>query len=64
MVLDNKKKIRWIKNRDIDWNGFQNLPKDVQKRVRRRECKYTFGTIGEYNNGVTTIIWQINPDGR
>lgn len=64
MLLDNKKRVRWIKNRDIDWTGFQNLPKEVQKRVRRRECKYTFGTIGEYNNGVTRIIWQISPYGR
>ena len=64
MLLDNKKRVRWIKNRDIDWTGFQNLPKEVQKRVRRRECKYTFGTIGEYKNGVTEIIWQISPDGR
>ena len=64
MVLDNKKRVRWIKKRDIDRTGFQNLPKEVQKRVCRRECKYTFGTIGEYKNGVTKIIWQISPDGR
>ena len=64
MVLDNKKRVIWIKNRDIDWNGFQDLPKEVQKRVRRRECKYTFGTIDEYKDGVTKIIWQISPDGR
>ena len=64
MVLDNKKRVIWIKNRDIDWNGFEDLPKEVQKRVRRRECKYTFGTIDEYKDGVTKIIWQISPDGR
>ncbi|MBP3566429.1 MAG: hypothetical protein J6J76_02615 [Paraprevotella sp.] len=64
MVLDNKKRVRWVKDIDIDWNGFQELPKDVQKRVCRRECKYTFGTIGEYKDGVTKIIWQISPDGR
>jgi hypothetical protein len=40
------------------------LPKEVQKRVHRRECKYTFGIIGEYKNGVTTLVWQISPDGR
>lgn len=27
MVLDNKKRVIWIKNRDIDWNGFEDLPK-------------------------------------
>ena len=64
MILDNKKIVRWIKNRDIDWLGFQDLPKEVQKRVHRRECRYTFGTIGEYENGVTKIVWQISPDGR
>ena len=53
MVLYNKKRVIWIKNRDIDWNGFEDLPKEVQKRVRRRECKYTFGTIDEYKDGVT-----------
>ena len=64
MVLDNKKRVRWIKNRDIDWLGFQDLPKVVQKKVHNRECKYTFGTIGEYKNGVITLVWQISPDGR
>ena len=64
MLLDNKKRVRWIKNRDIDWTGFQNLPKEAQKRVRQRECKYIFGTIGKYENGVTRLIWQISPDGR
>ena len=64
MVLDNKKRVRWIKDRDIDWNGFQDLPKEVQNRVRNRECKYTFGTIGEYENGSTKIVWQISPYGR
>jgi len=64
MVLDNHKRVRWIKNRDIDWNRFQDLPKEVQKRVRHRECKYTFGTTGEYENGFTKIVWQISPDGR
>lgn len=64
IVLENKKRVRWIKNEDIDWNGYQDLPKEVQKRVHRRECKYIFGTIGEYKNGVTKIIWQISPDGR
>ena len=39
MVLDNKKKVRWIKNADIDWTGFQDLPNDVQKRVHRREIR-------------------------
>ena len=64
MVLDNKKRVRWIKNRDIDWTGFLDLPNEVQKIVNRRMCKYTFGTIGEYKNGVTKIIWQISPDGK
>lgn len=64
MILDNKKRVRWIKNEDIDWTGFLDLPNEVQKRVHHRECKYTFGTIGEYKNGVTTIVWQISPDGR
>ena len=64
MVLDNKKKVRWIENRDIDWLGFQDLPKEVQKRVHHRECKYTFGTTSEYKNGVITLVWQISPDGR
>ena len=64
ILLDNKKRVRWIKNRDIDWTGFQDLPKEVKKRVHRRECKYTFGTIGKYENGVTKIVWQISPDGR
>ena len=64
MVLDNKKRAIWIKDRDIDWSGFQDLPKEVQKRVRHRECKYTFGTIGEYEDGFTKIAWQISPDGR
>lgn len=40
MLLDNKKRVKWIKNSDIDWTGFKNLPKEVQKRVRHRECKY------------------------
>lgn len=64
MILDNKKRVRWIKNSDIDWTGFKNLPKEVQKRVRHRECKYIFGTTGKYENGVTEIVWQISPDGR
>ena len=64
MVLDNKMRVRWIKDRDIDWSGFQGLPKAVQKRVYRRECKYTFGTIGDYKNGHSKIVWQISPDGR
>lgn len=37
MVLDNKKRAIWIKDRVIDWSGFQDLPKEVQKRVRHRE---------------------------
>ena len=64
ILLDNKKRVRWIKNRDINWSGFQDLPKEVQKRVHHRECKYTFGTTGEYKNGVITLVWQISPDGR
>ena len=64
MVLDNKKRAIWIKDRDIDWSGLQDLPKEVQKRVRHRECKFTFGTIGEYEDGFTKIVWQISPDGR
>ena len=59
-----KKRAQWIKNKDIDWTGFQDLPNDVQKRVHHRECKYTFGTIGEYKNEVTKIVWQISSDGR
>lgn len=64
MILDNKKRVWWIKNRDIDWASFQDLPKEVQRRVHRRECKYTFGTNCKYNNGTTTLVWQISPDGR
>ena len=64
ILLDNKKRVKWVKNENIDWSGFQDLPKEVQKRVHRRECKYTFGTIGKYENGVTKIVWQISPDGR
>ena len=59
MILDNKKRVWWIKNRDIDWASFQDLPKEVQRRVHRRECKYTFGTNCKYNNGTTTLVWQL-----
>ena len=64
MILDNKKRVRWIKNEDVNRNGFQDLTKEVQKRVLHRECKYTFGTIDKYENGITKIVWQISPDGR
>ncbi len=37
---------------------------DNKKRVLHRECKYTLGTIGEYTNGVTALVWQISPNVR
>jgi len=63
IVKDNKKRVGWIKNKDIDWNGISELPKEVQRRVRRRVCNYDFG-IFDFERGATKIMWQISPNGK
>ncbi len=63
IVKDNKKKVGWIKNKDIDWNGIPELPKEVQRRVRRKVCNYDFG-IFDFENGAAKIMWQISPNGK
>lgn len=63
IVKDNKKRVGWIKNKDIDWNGISELPEEVQRRIRRRVCKYDFG-IFDFENGAAMIMWQISPDGK
>lgn len=61
--MDFKWKVGWIKNKDIDWNGIPELPKEVQRRVRRKVCNYDFG-IFDFENGAAKIMWQISPNGK
>ena len=63
MVKDNKKRVGWIKNKNIDWSGISELPQEVQRRVCRRVCNYNFG-IFDFENGVAKIMWQISPNGK
>ena len=63
IVKDNKKKVGWIKNKDIDWDGISELPKEVQRRICGRVCKYDFG-IFDFENGAAKIMWQISPNGK
>lgn len=63
IVKDNKKKVGWIKNKDIDWDGISELPKEVQRRICGRVCKYDFG-IFDFENGAAKIMWQISPNGE
>ena len=63
IAKDNKKRVGWIKNKDIDWNGITELPKEVQRRVCGRVCDYDFG-IFDFENGTAKIMWQISPNGK
>lgn len=63
IVKDNKNRVGWIKNRDIDLNGISELTKEIQRRVRRRVCNYDFG-IFDFENGAAKIMWQISPNGK
>ena len=63
IVKDNKKRVGWIKNKDIDWNGISELPNEVQRRVRRKVCNSDLG-IFDFENGAAKIMWQISPNGK
>lgn len=62
MILDNKKRLFWVEDKDINWDSIKVLPNKVKQIVKRREAPYSLA-VYEYHDGYAEIEWQISPDG-
>lgn len=55
--------LQTVSTDDIDWESLQELPEYAIERARRLNATYpTF--VRKYKDGVATVSWELNPDGR
>lgn len=61
--MDPCERLTTISTEDIDWSSFRNVPEEAIGRARRLSAHYpTF--VRKFENGIASVDWQINPDGR
>lgn len=61
--MDPCERLTTISTEDIDWSSFKNVPEEAIGRARRLSAHYpTF--VRKFENGIASVDWQINPDGR
>lgn len=52
-----------VTDRDIEWATLASLPPKCIGRAKIRDAHYPT-SIGRFENGVSMVCWQLNPDGR
>lgn len=61
--MDPCERLTTISAEDIDWSSFKNVPEEAIRRAKRLSAHYpTF--VRKFENGIASVDWQINPDGR
>jgi hypothetical protein len=55
--------LQHVTDDDIDWNSLNNLPASAMARARQHNARFP-SFISKFNNGVASVTWQLNPDGR
>lgn len=52
-----------VSDDDIKWDTLKNLPEQILERVRERNAFYP-SFFYRFEDGVSEVRWQLNPDGR
>lgn len=63
LLMDEDYTMKFATADDIDWSSLSSLPDKAITTAKRLSMIYPTHIRG-FNNGVATIEWQLNPDGR
>ena len=61
--MDSLTTLKTIRTDDIDWQSLEGLPQDAIDKAKELNAHFPTFVRG-YKNGVASVDWQINPDGR
>lgn len=56
-------RLKTITHDDVEWGSLQGLPEKVINVARRLSFHYP-SHIGKFENGLSLVRWQLNPEGR
>lgn len=52
-----------VTDNDIDWDSLKGIPEEIMDRARTHDAFFPTIVYG-YRDGIASVEWQINPDGR